>query len=434
MDRGSTPLRSTKSGGNERLSTDFTLHLIDKILLGAVFISCIIHVIKYRKGKEVPDMAMHISKASAKNIVDEISKLVKQNVNLMNERGIIIASCDKDRIGQFHEGAYKVITEKLDEYYIDDNRQTETARKGLNLPLELDGEIVGVVGITGSYDEVINQGRLLKKMTEILLSEQRRSYHQLMDKRIKNAFMEEWLIRTGYVNDKELEERGSALKIDINRPRRIMIASVDELDVYKETQEGQSKIQKMENRIDEFLKRKEDAIHFRNAMRQVMLVDRTATPDMIKLAKEIENYVYDKEKMHLNIGIDGGDCNMHHAYLQAHRAWRTASDEKEQVVCYENLNLELLLGCVPTETKEEFMEKIFKGCSREERSDYIALLNLYFKSEGSIQKTADAMFIHKNTLQYRLNKLKELTGYDVRKPGESASLYIAMRVAYDLDN
>ena len=165
-----------------------------------------------------------------------------------------------------------------------------------------------------------------------------------------------------------------------------------------------------------------------------MLVDRTATSEMIKLAKEIENYVYDKEKMHLNIGIDGGDCNMHHAYLQAHRAWRTASDEKEQVVCYENLNLELLLGCVPVETKEEFMEKIFKGCSREERSDYIALLNLYFKSEGSIQKTADAMFIHKNTLQYRLNKLKELTGYDVRKPGESASLYIAMRVAYDLDN
>lgn len=115
-------------------------------------------------------MAMHISKTSAKTIVNEISKLVKQNINLMNEQGIIIASCDKERIGQFHEGAYKIITEKLDEYYISEEKATETARKGLNLPLELDGEIVGVVGITGSYDEVINQGRLLKKMTEILLT------------------------------------------------------------------------------------------------------------------------------------------------------------------------------------------------------------------------------------------------------------------------
>ena len=285
-------------------------------------------------------MAMHISKTSAKTIVNEISKLVKQNINLMNEQGIIIASCDKERIGQFHEGAYKIITEKLDEYYISEEKATETARKGLNLPLELDGEIVGVVGITGSYDEVINQGRLLKKMTEILLQEHRRSYHQLMDKRIKNAFMEEWLIRTGYVNEKELEERGNALKIDIHRPRRILIASVDELDTYKETQEGQSKIQKMENCIDDFLKRYEGAIHFRNAMRQVILVDRVSTADLVKTAQETAAYVYEKEKMRLNIGIDGGETNLHQAYLQAHRAWRTASDENDPIICYENLNLE----------------------------------------------------------------------------------------------
>lgn len=379
-------------------------------------------------------MAMHISKASARDIVDEISKLVKQNVNLMNEEGIIIASRDKERIGQFHEGAFKIITEKLDEYYIDDERATETAKKGLNFPLELDGEIVGVVGITGSYDEVINQGRLLQKMTEILLQEHRRSYHQLMDKRIKNAFMEEWLIRTGYVNDRDLEERGQAIKIDINRPRRILIASVDELDAYKETQEGQSKIQKMENRIGEFLKNRDGAIYFRNAMRQVILVDRVSTEELVRLAHEIAAYVYAKEKLELNIGIDGADINMHRAYLQAHRAWRMASDEREAVVCYENLNLELLLSGVSTQLKEEYMEKIFKGCTEEEREAYIAMLHIYFKEDGSIQKTADAMFIHKNTLQYRLNKIKEVTGYDVRKPSESVPLYIAMCVAYDTEN
>ncbi|MDO5100939.1 MAG: sugar diacid recognition domain-containing protein [Eubacteriales bacterium] len=377
---------------------------------------------------------MHISKASARDIVDEISKLVKQNVNLMNEKGIIIASCDKERIGQFHEGAFKIITEKLDEYYIDDERATETAKKGLNFPLELDGEIVGVVGITGSYDEVINQGRLLQKMTEILLQEHRRSYHQLMDKRIKNAFMEEWLIRTGYVNDKDLEERGQAIKIDINRPRRILIASVDELDSYKETQEGQSKIQKMENRIGEFLKNREGAICFRDAMRQVILVDRVSTEELIRLAQEMASYVCEKEKLELNIGIDGADTNMRRAYLQAHRAWRMASDERKPVVCYENLNLELLLSVVPTQTKEEYMEKIFKGCTEAERKAYIAILHIYFKEDGSIQKTADAMYIHKNTLQYRLNKIKEVTGYDVRKPSESVPLYIAMRMAYDAQN
>lgn len=378
-------------------------------------------------------MAMHISKTSAKQIVDEISKLVMQNINLMNERGIIIASCDKDRIGQFHEGAYRIITEKLDEYYISDEAATETARRGLNLPLELDGEIVGVVGITGSYDEVINQGRLLKKMTEILLLERRNTYNQLMDKRVRNAFLEEWLINSGYVNYKELEERGNILSIDINRPRRIMIASVDELDTYKETQAGQSKIQKIENCIDVFLKKYEGSIHFRNAMRQVILIDKMSTDEISRIASEMSEYVYDKEKMKLNIGIDGSDADMHYAYLQAHRAWRTASDENHDIICYENLSLELILSCVPTERREEYIRKVFKECPVEEIKEYVSMLNMYFKSEGSIQKTADMMYIHKNTVQYRLNKLKELTGYDVRKPGESAALYIAMRVAYDMD-
>ena len=376
---------------------------------------------------------MHISKTSAKQIVNEISKLVKQNINLMDEKGCIIASCDKDRIGQFHEGAFKIITEKLDEYYITDELATETARKGLNLPLELDGEIVGVVGITGSYDEVINSGRLIKKMTEILLMEKRTSYHQLMDKRVRNAFLEEWLINSGYVNYRELEERGHALNIDINRPRRVIIASVEELDKYKEAQEGQSKISKFENAIDAYLNKIEAAIHFRNASRQIILVDRMPREQMVDFSNRMAKYVVDKVGFRLNIGIDGGDRDLHYAFLQAHRAWKSASDERQAIVCYENMSLELVLSCVPTERKNEYIGKIFKGCSHDEIKEYITMLNLYFKTEGSIQKTSELMYVHKNTLQYRINKLKEISGYDVRKPGESAVLYIAMRIALDLD-
>ena len=93
---------------------------------------------------------MHISKNAAMQIVDEISQLVKQNINLMDETGHIIASCDKSRIGDFHYGAYKIITECLDEYYLKKDDKERGMKQGINLPLELDGEIVGVVGITGS--------------------------------------------------------------------------------------------------------------------------------------------------------------------------------------------------------------------------------------------------------------------------------------------
>jgi carbohydrate diacid regulator len=70
-----------------------------------------------------------------------------------------------------------------------------------------------------------------------------------MDKRVKNAFFEEWLINDGYKNFDDLRERGKSLGIDIDKPGRIIIVSIDELDEYKDNQEGQSVIAKFENNV-----------------------------------------------------------------------------------------------------------------------------------------------------------------------------------------
>ena len=85
-----------------------------------------------------------------------------------------------------------------------------------------------------------------------------------MNKRVRNAFYEEWLINGGYKNA-DLEDRGMALGIDINKPRRVFIASIDELDNLKDSQQGQSQIAKFETDVDAFLKRNNYKMHFRNA-------------------------------------------------------------------------------------------------------------------------------------------------------------------------
>ena len=64
-----------------------------------------------------------------------------------------------------------MIGEHLDELIIQSDDEYEGTRKGINLPILLDGEIAGVVGITGERDEVVKYGQIIKKMTEILLIE-----------------------------------------------------------------------------------------------------------------------------------------------------------------------------------------------------------------------------------------------------------------------
>ena len=80
---------------------------------------------------------------SAQQIVEEIGKLVKQNINLMDETGHIIASNDPSRIGNFPVGAYRIITNHLKELYITPELEQTLplVRQGINLPIEVDGNV-----------------------------------------------------------------------------------------------------------------------------------------------------------------------------------------------------------------------------------------------------------------------------------------------------
>ena len=123
---------------------------------------------------------MQLSRRSAQQIVEQIGKLVRQNINLMDESGHIIASTDPKRIGSFHQGAYRIISERLPELYITPEMETPSVRQGINLPLEVKGKVVGVIGITGGYQEVFSYGQIVKKMTEILIAEGEAEYMRIL--------------------------------------------------------------------------------------------------------------------------------------------------------------------------------------------------------------------------------------------------------------
>ena len=78
---------------------------------------------------------MELSVQSAQRIVDEISGIVGQHINMMDERGNIIASTDGTRVGHFHAGAKRIVEEGLPELYVRPEDATPTVRAGLNLPI-----------------------------------------------------------------------------------------------------------------------------------------------------------------------------------------------------------------------------------------------------------------------------------------------------------
>ena len=104
---------------------------------------------------------MELSKHSAVQIVQEINSVLPQKINLMNKHGIIIASTDPNRIGTFHEAAAKIITENLDELRIYPDSGYTGTLPGTNFLLRVYGEPIGVLGITGPYEEILSIARVI---------------------------------------------------------------------------------------------------------------------------------------------------------------------------------------------------------------------------------------------------------------------------------
>lgn len=373
---------------------------------------------------------MYLSVHSAQQVVQEISAIVRQNVNIMDEHGYVIASTDPRRVGNFHEGARKVITGRLPEYYVPPEEGTPQTRPGLNLPIEVDGEIVGVVGITGPYDQIFDYGQIVKKMTEILIRETSAKERERLDKKIVSRFLEEWILGDGLEQGQAFAERGLGLHIDVTLPRRAMVLRIENLQRLAATSGGQQTIEKTEQAVRRIVGQEGESVCMHLTTKEVCLVRPRSDEEMIRLAEKLAADVREELGVGLLVGIDSGasgTANVRAAYIRANKASHACLAASRRIVSYSQINMEIFLGDIPNRLKREYLRKIFRGCSPEETRRWVGVLEAYFASEGSIQQAAEKLYMHKNTFQYRLRKLREATGYDVRLPSNSALFFVAVQ-------
>nr|WP_302058682.1 helix-turn-helix domain-containing protein [Paenibacillus sp. MZ03-122A] len=78
------------------------------------------------------------------------------------------------------------------------------------------------------------------------------------------------------------------------------------------------------------------------------------------------------------------------------------------------LHLERLLHRIPKEQRVLFLEQVMKSSVILEDSETMATLDIFFQLDCNVSETAKRLYVHRNTLIYRLDKIKQETGLDVR--------------------
>lgn len=103
---------------------------------------------------------------------------------------------------------------------------------------------------------------------------------------------------------------------------------------------------------------------------------------------------------------------------------------KEEPLYYPDLSIyRLLLLLEPHAEFSQFEDEILGSLlTHDGGEDLIATLEAYFNNQGNLSKTADELFIHRNTLSYRMQRITEISGLDFSNPDTTLAVQIALRI------
>lgn len=366
---------------------------------------------------------MRLSAKHAQKIIAEIRDIIDYDVDFIDRDGYIIASTTEKHVGNFHAIAKKIIDQNLQEVYITPQEASGIICAGLNLAVYCDKKAVGVVGISGVSEQSFKYGRIVKKMTELLIRELDEEKLKQQQSRMRERFLEEWILEESKEPKEVLAERGLAVGIDVTAPYRVMVVSPSLQQKFVERAALQKMLEKLEKLKNTVLP---DSMLLRHAGRDILILKKCSDREMLKSGEYLQNLAQRAYGLELVIGVDGNAEDIHISYLQADKAWRSTRFSGNNSVClYSDLSMELFVVEIPEKAKEDYIHKIFPGCKYDELKSWMEILEVYFSVDGSLQKGAELLHMHKNTLQYKIKKLEELTGCDVRKPGYAALLFMA---------
>ncbi len=147
----------------------------------------------------------------------------------------------------------------------------------------------------------------------------------------------------------------------------------------------------------------------------------------------------------VNLFSSDSDCSVRVAYgtiikelkdvSRSYKEARMALDvgkiffEERDVIAYSQLGIGRLIYQLPIPLCKMFIKEIFDGKSPDEFDDeLLTTINKFFENNLNVSETSRQLYIHRNTLVYRLDKLQKSTGLDLRVFEDAITFKIALMV------
>ena len=273
--------------------------------------------------------------------------------------------------------------------------------------------------LTMSDDE--DRAQMMGKVMALQLSELVVAYKERFDRDnfIKNLLLDNLLLVDIY-------NRAKKLHIEANAMRIVMVVKL-------EGEKYGDELEKIRNLFSGF------SSDFVTAVDEdsIIIVKRLATEDYADVedtAKTIIDALEDRddEKVRVSYGTVVRDIkDVSRSYKEATMALDVGKVffSDKQIIAYSVLGIGRLIYQLPIPLCKMFIGEIFGDKSPDEfDEETLTTIDKFFENSLNVSETSRQLYIHRNTLVYRLDKIQKSTGLDLRKFDDAITFKIAMMV------
>lgn len=343
------------------------------------------------------------------SIVHQMKDAVERVIGVVDENGTVISCSELVKIGETLSGVKDELIYTNEAFHMGGNTFH---------PINNHGKVEYVVFVEGTDEVADNLATLLC----ISLSNIKALYDEKYDKAsfVKNIILDNILPSDIYVKSKELHMNG-------DMPRIVYLIKFN----------GRSDLIPIDIVQNLFPDKNKDYV-LSVGESDVVLVRELKQPsdfkDIEKLAKNIVDTINSEFYIKVIVGIG----TVVDSIKELARSFKEAQisievgkvfDTEKNVINYENLGIGRLIYQLPTTLCDMFLHEVFKkGAFESLDRETLITIQCFFENNLIVSETSRKLFVHRNTLVYRLEKIKKLTGLDLREFEHAITFKVALMV------
>jgi carbohydrate diacid regulator len=376
-----------------------------------------------------------LTSSLAQSVAAENAAATGLGILITDPDGTVIGSSDPSRLGSFHEASVEVVRTRTPASHTTEQAAAlRGVRPGLTLPLLVDGEAVGTVGITGSPTRIRRFGPLVRRHTEILLRESAALRSQFARERAAEDVIRD--LADDEPDSADLHDRVQDLGCRVNAARVAIVFATSQNRDRDDEQASSPRVELFRAVRDHYSLREDIAAQLTPSQFVVLhhlpeQRDEQAVGGAVSDARSLIVDLRTRHPVDLRAALGGVSHTI--AGLRSSLqdaldalALGTRIDPAALVHRIDRLRMHQVL----TAAGRDARSRLGASCLSELRSlpDWHELrqtIIAWCESGFRLVDAARALHVHRNTMVYRIAKIERISGRDLHRYADSLTIYLA---------